>query len=1422
MAMATTVLDGAVDVSAERMAFENALRVWGLEVRFATRELLALGRPYQVQYAIESGTASDVLAALGLELVSIMGSNLLQVRKLTPCSDRLRARVISLHGGSNALDEAVTTLAMDDYLVGINDDDLLVEPMRLADVRKRIARSFETKRLTLRFVHLDRFVRVDVGRQLSHGRVLNVLDDLQKTHARLTHRYNSLLTRNRAVVSKKLQRHKKLLVHVVHTARELRDTVMADERYQLAARFQQWYAAKMSDDYDDGDGCTDTEDVDMSDDASSPEGQQPEPVQQVPAKQISSDSSPRTSSASANMNGISGTSTAPTSPKTREERLRDLGALNVDLKWRDILIPQDMKWLSNAQAILTSFIEGLVDGFLLDGTWRPEMGQASRAITEHLVRKYATTLRSVKVDNTAVKKDFLQHARMIRSNICNQGNQQLRQDLINGSISVERLCEMNSVELAPQALQADRQRWNQEHARLVTITAPTGPVLVKTKAGFKEVNFGGGLGLHEESQGEFGPPNHIPANQEQEIDEEQNQDAQIFVAPCPTMLEATCDGATEEMADQTTEVNIEQDKRKRKRVTFSETVSYEPAPPRSLGADQERRSLKEQEKRKRQVEEGRAFGRVLLDPCEDLIGMLQQAQSTIATTPLSTMNKELILAPGVTLYRDLGVKQISREVLLAARVRVAHLSHERFARNDREATQDALYRLVDAVKEFGRLFDGLINDLRGKFGLSSDNENRRGRDQAFSYLIERQIARSADYRVYKRENGRIEEEIELVITIYGLPLSRCVKVETKIKSIEWTPSVPERILTFTNRLKIQQRIVSLQSGHYRCELFAPGNDIHVKSEMEHFHEAAEDATMKLLGTVKSIQNDWKILVGVYSEILQRKSKEKAKVADPTLSAANETRMSKAVNKWVQVDERSRSHLVEFSIRVHGLTAICQACRDVKVAKRSASEEFRDLLQSLSQLSTSASRTSVGSGASRPAQTAQPTRGSRTLSSDSSDHDMDGYDDFYSSDEIDDWDPSMKPEGSVMKDKLPARSRLDIVKDEQYRVESESESTDDARMRAVIRSLFTPGDELCDRISALRGALKYRGSYDTGNIVPNVRACIRLERLREDTFDVRASVNDILFFKATARSKQEACDTAVDGLLQHLNEIRSVWVQLLHFFHVKELGTSDLMDSFNALRLAGITSISANIEPSRSNSSSGGAGTMTSGVTGVLRVGDHVLCRADELNEDDARAVVTCRVAKFLVNLIDNDLDPEPIEDSSLDTNLVASKPEYDWSGLIRIQELGSLDAQTEYHVDGMWCTRNRIPPDTAFSPRDLAISQVNRISMVALEKALSDLHESALPFFKLESAYENGKFVNLVAEYGHKNRTQAYILRCEITPPSKFELFILPPGASINSDHNLYWPEKLMPPELSDRKAVYGFLMPQELVARYFGEARSS
>lgn len=198
----------------------------------------------------------------------------------------------------------------------------------------------------------------------------------------------------------------------------------------------------------------------------------------------------------------------------------------------------------------------------------------------------------------------------------------------------------------------------------------------------------------------------------------------------------------------------------------------------------------------------------------------------------------------------------------------------------------------------------------------------------------------------------------------------------------------------------------------------------------------------------------------------------------------------------------------------------------------------------------------------------------------------------------------------------------------------------------------------------------------------------------------------------------------------------------------------------------------------------------------------------------------CRTAKFFEHLIDSGLDPEPMEDEKggIADNTPANgaltmDPPIDWSCQIRVQDSGNHDVYHDFRVDAYWVRPHMAPSEREFPRSDVTVIQTGTISMAEMEQMLLDRHESALVFFRLESTYDQWKLVKCIAAFGNKARGRASALELELAGGSRFVMYVIPPGATINSsEKNLYWPENQLPRAIAKNyRHVYGFLTPKHL-----------
>lgn len=203
-------------------------------------------------------------------------------------------------------------------------------------------------------------------------------------------------------------------------------------------------------------------------------------------------------------------------------------------------------------------------------------------------------------------------------------------------------------------------------------------------------------------------------------------------------------------------------------------------------------------------------------------------------------------------------------------------------------------------------------------------------------------------------------------------------------------------------------------------------------------------------------------------------------------------------------------------------------------------------------------------------------------------------------------------------------------------------------------------------------------------------------------------------------------------------------------------------------------------------------------------------------EEEALQLADCRAAKFITNLIDDGLNPDEDDDTAADggadtkmqiddsgsaSERGAARP--DWSCDIRITDLVETSIVHTFRVDGIWRQDRDLPTDF---PATFEATQVGKVEIAKLEDDLRDWHGYVVKFFSIESVYEQWKLVRHVAAYGHKSKKLAHALRFEMTPATKYDMYLIPPGASINSEENLYWPKSVLPRSLTDRKQIYGLL----------------
>ncbi|GMF15719.1 unnamed protein product [Phytophthora lilii] len=594
------------------------------------------------------------------------------------------------------------------------------------------------------------------------------------------------------------------------------------------------------------------------------------------------------------------------------------------------------------------------------------------------------------------------------------------------------------------------------------------------------------------------------------------------------------------------------------------------------------------------------------------------------------------------------------------------------------------------------------------------------------------------------------------------------KVVETVTAIVWDLNARSHTVSLSPSLMIHRTAIKQRNGLISCTLSTSEGVVEAYGEGSSIESAKNKATSTLINTLDAIIKTWEELLTTYNDRLAQ--------TPTTLMAGNETQ-AKNRDK-VQAVEKLVPPMYMYFIYVRKTLAISTACLNAKDAKRSANEKWRDILDLLNKMKSAAAPSCSSSSSASSSHTADTSVASRTAttnqarplppptqvkkpnlilcSDDEMDDDDDDYDNYSDGGFDDDWDPS-----AIKTAPAPAVSELEAAftneMEKSYDEGSESGVTDDAKFRAAIRSLFTPADDLCAGINRLRASLKYRGA-EHRTIVSNVQANIRMERLREGKFEVMVDVNDVIRFKASKMTKPDACHAAVDGMLAKLNKVRSIWAQLLHFLDVKSLSYVSLTESFQALKLSGIAS----------------------------------------------------------VHLIDCGLDSKPLdgEDDKMDIDgeVPMTRNSVDWSCLIRIQDASDTSMYHEFPVDAFWCrNRDGMAPEEFPDARSIVATQIGTVGMERFETEVRNFHESTMAFFCLDSAYDHWKFVRQLVRYSDKRKHNSRALALALSPECPYNMYVIPPGASINSDHNSYWPEKALPRVGIDRKNVVGFVTKKKI-----------
>ncbi|KAG3017416.1 hypothetical protein PC121_g9618 [Phytophthora cactorum] len=1379
------------------LAFDMGVRLWRTEVALATRKLLSLGHSYEVHYSLPRRPVAnlDLATHFGISVSALMNSHVFQVQK-TDAPQYPMEFADKVAGRSTA---PIDTIEPDDYLVCMNMHDFLLCPRNLKQLHKDVAamgtevrikqeqdRS-TTRTVVLRFIRMGKTLQPDPRQGHTPGRMLRTLDEIVSHHQQLVKRYDTIIQQDRLAVQR-LHSAKKMLMYVKIMAGDTRKTLMKDRTFQFTDKFLKWYDAITAEEVE--------EFVSVDKDVVMANGEELE----QPVEDMAGDMLPeqlQDESYKSNPPVLSSTTSI-----LRQKRSQPSSS---DLAKKRVTFAMD----SDTRQQLRTAIQNSTSAEAPTPAPTPspqsqqsEIGTAAKPRTFGVDegRSYLLALVSPNVDIVSsieglasavqtvplltMSKEFTLAAGLkLRRELQKVGTQYIARVRL-GHLSFDCSGTFGwdaTIGALSRLISAVREHRRLYSEMLSSLRVDFGFCKENDTRKVKDAVFNYLVAtkivrFHEKPSGD---PDNLVYDVVAHIQE--------FPLICrrgsslPSTKSEVVDALMAflmELVDQYEE-SLTRDSAEQIKSEFEPTTSEktQPQPGQDSAYDHN---------------EGKKYDE-MADVHESAYdGTADVHESTKSTENAGSRDTEL---------RSMGILR---------KRRYAPHAEEEYYEDTRGAPRPRVSYLVPEpqapvhVQPERRYAEREDDGVAAANSTSLFMEDRSGSDPT------RDAPPRSEDEVAKAKSDVYQE---LLMLLFRDP----EKVVGTIRAIVWDLGVSSETIRLSSSFTMC-RTATQQNGFIRCVLCASEGVVEACGDGPSIEIAKDKATRILINTLDGMIKTWKALLATYNDRLRQ--------TPTTLMAGNETQAKN--HDKVSASEKLVPPLFMYFIKVRDTLAISTACLNAKDAKRSANERWRDILESLNKMKSGPSSSCSSNGSSNTASSVAASRSTATrasaptpvkktnlvLCSDDEMDDDDDYDNYSDGFDDDDWDPSgvkTAQDARVVSQQTVAYEN-ELKKD--YDERSESSLSDDAKFRAAIRSLFTPTDELCAGINRLRASLKYRGA-ENRTIVPNVTANIRMERLREGIYEVLVDVNDVIRFKASEVSKSDACNAAVDGMLNKLNKIRSVWAQLLHFLDVKSLAYVSPIDSFRDLKLSGIASIIAAVEdPPRTSLARNSRSTP--GIHCAVRVDDHVLCRATWDTEADARRLAEWRAAQFLIDLIDCGLDTKPIggeeEKIAIDGELPMVRNSVAWSCLFQIQDASDTSSFHEFRVDAFWCrTRDGMAPELFPESRNIVVTQRGTVGMEKMETEVRNLHESTMAFFCLESAYDHWKFVRQLVRYSDKRKHNSRALALRISPECPYNMYVIPPGASINSEHNNYWPEKALPRVGIDRKSVVAFLTKKKI-----------
>ncbi|ETW04878.1 hypothetical protein H310_03990 [Aphanomyces invadans] len=405
------------------------LRLWRKEVRWCVQRLLEEGTRYTIELTAPSLGAALYREAFGLYSVEVTSK--------------------AVHGRS------WHQMEKGDFLVGMNNMNLVVDDLSLADVTSRVQTL--PRPSYLQFVRLHKGATNEVQHRLRQ--IQKQADILEKQRHVLHNRALEfhVSVREDKVIKALLERQSEILAFVTRKVVWMKGGVNLSREHRLMDKMKMWMTLQL---------------------------EKKLPVVPKPAS-ISVVSEPRSSApAIVPLSPRSSGMAKVIAPSKWPQQHVHFPVRN--LWWIDDFPTVDLVWFGkekekNFNSLLKWYEDALQNDVSL---------ATAKVLSEQIVKSLVRHWIDVRNSNTSVdpqklRRDFLDHARQLKANL--QANPNLRADIVQEVITPEALMTMSKDDMASPELFQQRQELQQSAMRQTILQPMEGNVLIKTRDGFREV-----------------------------------------------------------------------------------------------------------------------------------------------------------------------------------------------------------------------------------------------------------------------------------------------------------------------------------------------------------------------------------------------------------------------------------------------------------------------------------------------------------------------------------------------------------------------------------------------------------------------------------------------------------------------------------------------------------------------------------------------------------------------------------------------------------------------------------------------------------------------------------------------------------------------------------------------------------------------